>query len=73
MTIFDFNKRFPTEKSAIDFIIHVKYNGTYVCPFCGCVLKTFNCCIFPEKFSRKFFQFFKTDFQHLSTNVQNNI
>lgn len=37
MTIFDFNKRFPTKKSAIDFIIRVKYNGTYVCPFCGCV------------------------------------
>ena len=37
MTIFDFHKRFPTEKSAIDFIIKVKYNGTYVCPFCGCV------------------------------------
>ena len=37
MTIFDFNKRFPTKKSAIDFIIKVKYNGNYVCPFCGCV------------------------------------
>lgn len=37
MTIFDFQKRFPTEKSAIDFIIKVKYNGTYVCPFCGCI------------------------------------
>ena len=37
MTIFDFHKRFPTEKSAIDFIIKGKYNGTYVCPFCGCV------------------------------------
>ena len=37
MTIFDFHKQFPTEKSAIDFIIKVKYNGTYVCPFCGCV------------------------------------
>lgn len=46
MTIFDFNKRFSTEKSAIDFIIKVKYNGTYVCPFCGCVyntLKVQNC------------------------------
>lgn len=37
MTIFDFHKCFPTEKSAIDFIIKVKYNSTYVCPFCGCV------------------------------------
>ena len=25
MTIFEFNKRFPTEKSAIDFIIETKY------------------------------------------------
>ena len=37
MTIFEFNKRFPTTKLVIDFIIRVKYNGTYVCPFCGCV------------------------------------
>ena len=37
MTFYEFNKRFPTKKSAIDFIIRVKYNGTYVCPFCGCV------------------------------------
>ncbi len=37
MTIFDFNKRFPIKKSAIDFIIRVKYSGTYICPFCGCV------------------------------------
>ena len=36
MTIFDFNRRFPTKKSAIDFIIKIKYNGSYVCPFCGC-------------------------------------
>ena len=46
MTIFDFNKRFSTETSAIDLIIKVKYNGTYVCPFCGCVyntLKVQNC------------------------------
>ena len=36
MNIFDFNRRFPTKKSAIDFIIKIKYNGSYVCPFCGC-------------------------------------
>lgn len=37
MTIFDFYQAFPSEKSAIDLIIKTKYNGTYVCPFCGCV------------------------------------
>ena len=37
MTIFEFNKRFPTEKSAIDFIIETKYKDGYVCPKCGCI------------------------------------
>lgn len=37
MTIFEFNKRFPTEESAIDFIIETKYKGGYVCPKCGCI------------------------------------
>lgn len=37
MTIFEFNKRFPTEKSATDFIIETKYKDGYVCPKCGCI------------------------------------
>ena len=37
MTIFEFNRRFPTEESAIDFIIETKYKGSYYCPKCGCV------------------------------------
>ena len=37
MTIFEFNKRFPTEESAIDFIIETKYKDGYVCPKCGCI------------------------------------
>ena len=37
MTIFEFNKRFPTEESAIDFIIEVKYKDGFVCPKCGCI------------------------------------
>lgn len=36
MTIFDFNKRYPTKKSAIDFIIKAKDNGTYAYPFGSC-------------------------------------
>ena len=38
MTIFEFNKRFPTEESAIDFIIETKYKDGYVCPKCGNIL-----------------------------------
>ena len=37
MTIFEFNKKFPTEESAIDFIIKTKYKDGYVCPKCGCI------------------------------------
>ncbi|KAA6325923.1 hypothetical protein EZS27_024914 [termite gut metagenome] len=39
MTYFDFTKRFPTEKDAIDYIIDKKYKGQLVCPKCGCVHK----------------------------------
>lgn len=37
MNYFEFTKNFPTEKSALDFIIEKKYNGQYICPKCGCV------------------------------------
>ena len=38
MTLFEFNRRFPTEQDAIDFIISFKYkDGFYVCPKCGCI------------------------------------
>lgn len=37
MTIFEFNSKFPTTKSAIDFIISHKYkDNVYYCPACGC-------------------------------------
>ena len=39
MTYFEFTKRFPTENSAIDFIVTAKYKNGYVCPKCGCVHK----------------------------------
>ncbi|KAA6305271.1 hypothetical protein EZS27_043077, partial [termite gut metagenome] len=35
MTYFEFKKRFPTEKDAIDYIIDKKYKGQLVCPKCG--------------------------------------
>lgn len=41
MNYFEFTKRFPTEKSAIDFIIEKKYNGNYVCPKCGATHKIY--------------------------------
>ena len=39
MTYFEFTKRFPTENSAIDFIVATKYKDGYICPKCGCVHK----------------------------------
>jgi transposase-like protein len=35
MTFFDFNPKFPTEKAAIDYFYHVRYNGKLTCPHCG--------------------------------------
>jgi len=38
MTLFSFQQIFPTEESAINFILEKKYpNKQYVCPKCGCV------------------------------------
>ena len=39
MNYFEFSKRFPTENSAIDYIVETKYKDGYVCPKCGCVHK----------------------------------
>ena len=39
MTFFEFQKRFPTEASALNFIISMKYANGYHCPKCGCVHK----------------------------------
>lgn len=39
MNYFEFSKRFPTEDSAIDYIVAVKYKDGYVCPKCGCIHK----------------------------------
>lgn len=37
MTYFEFQKQFPSEESAINYIIEKKYpNEEYVCPKCGC-------------------------------------
>jgi transposase-like protein len=35
MTFFEFNQKFPTEKAAIDYFYHVRYNGVLACPHCG--------------------------------------
>lgn len=37
MTYFEFTQQFPTEESAINFIVSAKYKDGYVCPKCGCV------------------------------------
>lgn len=39
MTYFEFQKQFPTEEDAINFIVSVKYKDGYVCPKCGTVHK----------------------------------
>lgn len=39
MTSFEFQKRFPTELSAINFIVSIKYTNGYHCPKCGCIHK----------------------------------
>lgn len=39
MTFFEFQKRFPTEASALNFIISMKYANGYHCPKCGCIHK----------------------------------
>ena len=39
MTFFEFQKRFPTEASALNFIISMKYANGYHCPKCRCVHK----------------------------------
>lgn len=36
MTIFEFNRMFPTQNDAIDFIVAKKYKDGYYCPKCGC-------------------------------------
>jgi hypothetical protein len=32
MTFFEFNKKFPTEQSVIDYFIHIRYNDRLTCP-----------------------------------------
>lgn len=39
MTFFEFQKRFPTETAALNFIVATKYANGYYCPKCGCFHK----------------------------------
>ena len=39
MTFFEFQKRFPNEGAAINFIVAIKYANGYYCPKCGCFHK----------------------------------
>jgi transposase-like protein len=41
MTFFEFDKKFPTEKSVIDYFLHIRYNNTLVCPHCGSMVKVY--------------------------------
>jgi transposase-like protein len=35
MTFYEFNRRFPTEETAIDYFYQVRYNNKLTCPHCG--------------------------------------
>lgn len=39
MTFFEFQKRFPNEGTALNFIVVTKYANGYYCPKCGCYHK----------------------------------
>ena len=41
MTFFEFNKKFPTEKAAIDYFVNVRYGDTITCPHCGATVKIY--------------------------------
>ncbi|MDR1230569.1 MAG: transposase, partial [Spirochaetaceae bacterium] len=52
MSEIEFNRRFPNEKAAVDWLIDIRYNGNPVCPHCGATvsiyrererLKVFHC------------------------------
>jgi len=68
MTIFEFKKKFPTEKAAINFIIETKYpNKQYICPKCGVVKEK----IYRQKYdSRKLYcNNCKSEFSALSGTI----
>ena len=41
MTFYEFNERFPTEKSAIDYFFQVRYNNVLTCPHCGSKVRVY--------------------------------
>jgi transposase-like protein len=41
MTFFEFNKRFPSEKSVIDYFIKIRYRNALTCPKCGAKTKVY--------------------------------
>jgi transposase-like protein len=41
MTFSQFEELFPDEKAAIEYYIHIRYDGTLACPHCGAVIKVY--------------------------------
>jgi hypothetical protein len=41
MTILEFNKKFPTEKAAIDYFYCVRYGSVLACPHCGATVSLY--------------------------------
>jgi transposase-like protein len=51
MTLFEFLKKFPDEKAAIDYFLDIRYKGNLVCPHCGAAVS-----IYRYRDRPKFFQ-----------------
>jgi transposase-like protein len=41
MTFFEFNEKFPTERAAIEYFFHIRYNDRLTCPHCGTNFKVY--------------------------------
>lgn len=75
MTFLEFNRKFPTEKAAIDYFFQIRYQGTLTCPICGAKVKVyrlrqkdkvFHCKNCDDSFS----PFAGTIFEHSSTDMR---
>jgi transposase-like protein len=54
MTFFEFEKKFPNEKAAIDHFLDIRYQGNLTCPHCGATIS-----IYRYRDRPKFFQCYR--------------
>ena len=43
MTFLEFNNKFPSEKEAIDYFLHIRYKDILTCPHCSATVKVYRC------------------------------